>query len=80
MDYQKLMVEEKEKLNKKWAPFLEGIADEYIAENTAMLENEARYLTEAPQTSGADVTGIQKIMLPIVRRVNQWGMPSFGVI
>ena len=70
MDYQKLMVEEKDKLNKKWAPFLEGIADEYIAENTAMLlENEARYLTEAPQTSGADVTGIQKIMLPIVRRV-----------
>ena len=71
MDYQKMMMEEKEKLMSKWNPFLEGIDDEYTAGNTAiLLENEARYLTEAPGNTGAtDVTGLQKIMLPIVRRV-----------
>ena len=43
MDYQRIMREEREKLLKKWEPFLEGITDEYIVENTAMLlENEAR--------------------------------------
>lgn len=72
MDYQKIMKEERERLLKKWTPFLEGIDDEYIVENTAMLlENEARYLTEAPDgaTQTGDVQGLQKIMLPIVRRV-----------
>lgn len=72
MDIQRLMTEEKAKLYKKWSPFLEGIADEYVAESTAMLlENEARYLTEAPAgaTGVSDVQGLQKIMLPIVRRV-----------
>jgi len=71
MDIQKMMTEEKGKLLKKWTPFLEGIADEYTAENTAMLlENEAQYLTEAPgATAATDVAGLQKIMLPIVRRV-----------
>jgi len=72
MDIQRMMTEEKAKLYKKWSPFLEGIADEYVAESTAMLlENEARYLTEAPAgaTGVSDVQGLQKIMLPIVRRV-----------
>ena len=74
MDAQRQMKEDKDRLLKKWEPFLEGITDEYIAENTAMLlENEAQYLTEAPAgtagTTGSDVVGLQKIMLPIVRRV-----------
>jgi len=71
MDAQRLMKEEKDRLLKKWSPFLEGIADEYVVENTAiLLENEARYLTEAPgATTQGDVQGLQKIMLPIVRRV-----------
>lgn len=73
MDYQKMMMEEKDKMMAKWSPFLEGIDDEYTAGNTAiLLENEARYLTEAPsggETSNSDVVGLQKIMLPIVRRV-----------
>jgi hypothetical protein len=74
MDAQRQMKEDKDRLLRKWEPFLEGITDEYVAENTAMLlENEARYLTEAPAgtagTTGADVVGLQKIMLPIVRRV-----------
>lgn len=75
MDAQRQMKEDKDRLLKKWEPFLEGITDEYIAENTAMLlENEAQYLTEAPNgtagTTQGDVVGLQKIMLPIVRRVN----------
>ncbi len=73
MDYQRIMKEEREKLLKKWEPFLEGISDDYTAESTAMLlENEARYLAEAPEfsaTSTGDIQGLQKIMLPIVRRV-----------
>lgn len=74
MDAQRQMKEDKDRLLKKWEPFLEGITDEYIAENTAMLlENEAQYLTEAPNgtagTTQGDVVGLQKIMLPIVRRV-----------
>lgn len=71
MDAQRLMKEEKDRLLKKWSPFLEGISDEYVVENTAiLLENEAKYLTEAPgATSQGDVQGLQKIMLPIVRRV-----------
>ena len=69
MDLQKMMAEEREKLLVKWQPFLEGIDNEYVAGNTAMLlENEARYLAEAP-TQASDVVGLQKIMLPIVRRV-----------
>lgn len=72
MDAQRLMKEEKDRLLKKWSPFLEGISDEYTVENTAvLLENEAKYLTEAPgSTTQGDVQGLQKIMLPIVRRVN----------
>jgi len=71
MDAQRLMKEEKDRLLKKWSPFLEGINDEYTVENTAiLLENEAKYLTEAPgATTQGDVQGLQKIMLPIVRRV-----------
>jgi hypothetical protein len=71
MDAQRLMKEEKDRLLKKWSPFLEGISDEYTVENTAiLLENEAKYLTEAPgSTTQGDVQGLQKIMLPIVRRV-----------
>jgi hypothetical protein len=34
-----------------------------------LLENEAQYLVEEPSTQAADVVGIQKILLPIVRRV-----------
>jgi hypothetical protein len=73
MDHQRLMKEEKDRLLKKWEPFLQDIDDDYIVENTAiLLENEAQYLTEAPQngaTGADDVAGLQKIMLPIVRRV-----------
>ena len=71
MDLQMLVEQQKDKLMQKWEPFLEGIEDDYTAKNTAvLLENEARYLTEAPnKTSATDVVGLQKIMLPIVRRV-----------
>jgi len=73
MDFQRLMREERDVLLRKWEPFLEGIEDEYIVENTAiLLENEARYLAEAPEfaaTGTGDIQGLQKIMLPIVRRV-----------
>jgi hypothetical protein len=74
MDTQKLAKQERDKLLKKWTPFLEGISDEYIVENTAMLlENEAKYLAEAGGQPGGlntgDVQGLQKVMLPIVRRV-----------
>lgn len=71
VDKRKLLKEEEERLLSKWEPFLEGIEDEYIKINTAMLlENEAEYLLEdEAATSAANVTGIQKIMLPIVRRV-----------
>ena len=71
VDKRRLLKEEEERLLKKWEPFLEGIEDEYIRINTAMLlENEAEYLLEdEAATSAANVTGIQKIMLPIVRRV-----------
>ena len=65
MDYQRMMAEEKEKLMQKWEPFLEGVEDEYTAGMTAiLLENEARYLTEAPAgaTATGDVQGLQKIM------------------
>jgi hypothetical protein len=64
--------EDMDKKLKRWAPFLDGISDEYIAETTAtLLDNEAKYLTEAPTgtTGQSDVQGLQKIMLPIVRRV-----------
>jgi len=72
VDKRRLLKEEEERLLTKWDPFLEGIEDEYTRINTAMLlENEAEYLTEADGgvTAASDVTGIQKIMLPIVRRV-----------
>ena len=73
VDKRRLLKEEEERLLTKWDPFLEGIEDEYTRINTAMLlENEAEYLTEAGGggvTAASDVTGIQKIMLPIVRRV-----------
>lgn len=71
IDRRRLLEEEEKRLLGKWEPFLEGIEDEYTRINTAMLlENEAEYLTEdgAP-TAASDVVGIQKIMLPIVRRV-----------
>lgn len=66
-----LLKEEEQRLLGKWEPFLEGIEEEYTRINTAMLlENEAEYLMEAADnTAAADVVGIQKIMLPIVRRV-----------
>lgn len=73
MDHQRIMKEEKDRLLRKWEPFLQDLDDEYIVENTAiLLENEAQYLAEAPQngaTGADDVAGLQKIMLPIVRRV-----------
>jgi hypothetical protein len=71
IDKRKLLKEEQERLLGKWEPFLEGIDDDYTRINTAMLlENEAEYLVEAANnTAAADVIGIQKIMLPIVRRV-----------
>ncbi len=73
IDKRKLLKEEEGRLLSKWEPFLEGIEDSYVKINTAMLlENEAEYLTEADAdavTATSDVTGIQKIMLPIVRRV-----------
>ena len=69
-DYNKLRKEQKEKIMKKWDLFLRGIEDDYLKESTAMLlENEAQYLTEDPSTQASDVAGIQKILLPIVRRV-----------
>src|SRR6056297_2039111 len=73
MDHQRIMKEEKNRLLRKWEPFLKDLDDEYIVENTAiLLENEAQYLAEAPAqsaTGASDVAGLQKIMLPIVRRV-----------
>ena len=73
LNKQMVLNEEREVLLRKWQPFLEGIKDEYIAENTAiLLENEAGYLVENPEfasTSTGDIQGLQKIMLPIVRRV-----------
>jgi hypothetical protein len=69
-DYNRLRKEQKDKIMKKWDLFLRGIEDEYLRESTAMLlENEAQYLTEEPSTTASDVVGIQKILLPIVRRV-----------
>jgi len=69
-DYNRLRKEQKDKILGKWKPFLKGIDDGYLRESTAMLlENEAQYLMEDPQTQAADVVGIQKILLPIVRRV-----------
>src|SRR5208337_1403320 len=69
-DYNRLRKEQKEKILGKWKPFLKGIEDEYLRESTAMLlENEAQYLMEDPATQSTDVVGIQKILLPIVRRV-----------
>jgi len=69
-DYNRLRKEQKEKILAKWNPFLKGIDDDYLRESTAMLlENEAQYLVEEPSTTASDVVGIQKILLPIVRRV-----------
>jgi hypothetical protein len=69
-DYNRLRKEQKDKILGKWKPFLKGIEDEYLRESTAMLlENEAQYLMEEPSTQATDVVGIQKILLPIVRRV-----------
>lgn len=69
-DYNRMRKEQREKILEKWKPFLRGIDSDYIKENTAMLlENEAQYITEAPSTTASDVVGIQKILLPIVRRV-----------
>lgn len=69
-DYNRLRKEQKEKILGKWKPFLKGIEDDYLRESTAMLlENEAQYLMEEPSTQATDVVGIQKILLPIVRRV-----------
>ena len=71
VDKRRLLKEEESRLLSKWEPFLEGIDDGYTKINTAMLlENEAEYLLEAANnTAASDVVGIQKIMLPIVRRV-----------
>jgi hypothetical protein len=69
-DYNRMQKEEKGRIMNKWKPFLKGINDNHLRENTAMLlENEAQYLMEEPQTQAQDVVGIQKILLPIVRRV-----------
>ena len=69
-DYNRLRKEQKEKILAKWKPFLKGVEDDYLRESTAMLlENEAQYLVEEPSTTASDVVGIQKILLPIVRRV-----------
>jgi hypothetical protein len=69
-DYNRLRKEQKDKILGKWKPFLKGIDDGYLRESTAMLlENEAQYLMEDPATQASDVVGIQKILLPIVRRV-----------
>lgn len=69
-DYNRLRKEQKDKILSKWKPFLKGIEDDYLRESTAMLlENEAQYLVEDPSTQATDVVGIQKILLPIVRRV-----------
>src|SRR3989304_6099651 len=69
-DYNRLRKGQKEKILAKWNPFLKGIEDDYLRESTAMLlENEAQYLVEEPSTTASDVVGIQKILLPIVRRV-----------
>jgi hypothetical protein len=69
-DYNKLQKEQKGQILGKWKPFLKGINDDHLKESTAMLlENQAQYLLEEPQTQGGDVVGIQKILLPIVRRV-----------
>lgn len=77
-DYNKLRKEQREKIMTKWKPFLKGIGDDYLKESTAMLlENEAQYLVEEPSTQASDVVGIQKILLPIVRRVFpklSWGI------
>jgi len=71
VDKRRLLKEEEGRLLSKWEPFLEGIDEKYTKINTAMLlENEAEYLLEAGNNTGtSDVVGIQKIMLPIVRRV-----------
>jgi hypothetical protein len=69
-DYNRLRKEQKDKILTKWGPFLKGIESPILRESTAMLlENEAQYLLEEPATQAADVVGIQKILLPIVRRV-----------
>jgi len=69
-DYNRLRKEQRDKIMSKWKPFLKGIEDDYLKESTAMLlENEAQYLVEEPSTTASDVVGIQKILLPIVRRV-----------
>lgn len=69
-DYNRLRKEQRDKIMGKWKPFLKGIEDDYLKESTAMLlENEAQYLVEDPSTQASDVVGIQKILLPIVRRV-----------
>src|SRR6056297_1403762 len=69
-DYNKLQKEQKNQILGKWKPFLKGIKDGHLRENTAMLlENQSQYLLEEPQTQAGDVVGIQKILLPIVRRV-----------
>jgi hypothetical protein len=69
-DYNRLRKEQRDKILTKWKPFLKGIEDDYLRESTAMLlENEAQYLVEEPSTTASDVVGIQKILLPIVRRV-----------
>lgn len=69
-DYNKLQKEQRQKILKKWQPFLKGIESNHLRENTAMLlENESQYLMEDPSTQSTDVVGIQKILLPIVRRV-----------
>lgn len=42
-DYNRLQKEQKGKILGKWKPFLRGINDDYLKENTAMLlENEAQ--------------------------------------
>jgi len=69
-DYNRLRKEQRQKIMSKWTPFLKGIESSNLRENTAMLlENEAQYLMEEPAVQASDVVGIQKILLPIVRRV-----------
>lgn len=65
-NYDRMKREQKDSIMGKWKPFLKGIDDPYIQESTAMLlENESEYIMEAPSTEAGDVSGIQKILLPM---------------
>ncbi len=58
-----------EKWDKKGFKISE-ISDVNVARNTAMLlENEARYITEAGSTLSTDVADFKKIVMPLTRRI-----------